>query len=210
MNDAVRKIIDFMGVIEKVCLVKRDTLLSDGTLEPDSAHIFKLSFFIMLVYPYLTQKYDYTRLLELALVHDIVEGVTGDCPRSAQVADPNRKIEKEKKEREAIESYRNMLPFPLNARIFDLFTEYELRQTPEAKLVSALDKLEANFQANRYNDGDIRYWKECENGEEYYRIATSEKQTVLELNEEILTALEQAVIRLTKENMKKCQIEVCP
>lgn len=210
MQQTVEKIVDFMGVLERVCMVKRDTLLSDGSTEPDSAHIFKLSFLIMLVYPYLTKKYDYTRLLELALVHDIVEGVTGDYPRSVQMRHPELKKEKETREKEAIESYRNMLPAPLNERIFELFMEYEKRETPEAKLVSVLDKLEANFQANRYGNGDIRYWKDCENGEEYYKIATAKKKLITELDEEILAILENTVIGLTLENMKKCQIKNCP
>lgn len=207
MKSNVEKILDFMQLMERVCLVKRDTLLSDGTAERDSSHIFKLSFFIMLVYPYLKKKYNYEKLLELALVHDIVEGITGDCPRSAQIAHPERQIEKQKRETEAIEYYRSVLPSPLNEKIYDLFLEYEKKETPEAKLVSALDKLEANYQANRYGDGDIRYWQNCENGEEYYKIATSPKAIVSEINEEILTLLEQKVIKLTLENMKKCQIK---
>ena len=209
MQQTVQKILDFMKVLEQVCLVKRDTLLSDGSAETDSAHIFKLSFFVMLVFPYLQKKYDYTRLLELALVHDIVEAVAGDCPRSAQVANPNLQVEKKQKEREAIESYKKILPEPLNNRIFDLFMEYEDKKSAEAKLVSALDKLEANFQANRYNNGDIRYWKDCENGEEYYKIATSKKSVVADLDEDIISVLENEAINLTLENMQKCQIKSC-
>lgn len=53
MQDTVAKITDFMQVIERVCLVKRDTLMTDGSTENDAAHIFKLAFLIMLVYPYL-------------------------------------------------------------------------------------------------------------------------------------------------------------
>jgi putative hydrolase of HD superfamily len=206
MQKTVGDIVDFMNVIERVCLVKRDTLLSDGTPENDAAHIFKLAFLVMLVYPYLQHKYDYSKLLELALVHDIVEGVTGDCPRSAQVANPQRKTEKEKNERAAIESYRQMLPPPLDERIYNLFMEYESKATPEALLVSALDKLEANYQANRFANGDIRYWQECENGNEYYKIATAKKQTVAKLDEPILTEMEEKVIKLTLENMQKCRI----
>ncbi|MDO4161623.1 MAG: HD domain-containing protein [Pseudomonadota bacterium] len=208
MQDTVAEITDFMQVIERVCLVKRDTLMTDGSTENDAAHIFKLAFLIMLVYPYLQKKYDYQRLLELALVHDIAEGITGDCPRSAQVAHPERRLEKEKQERAAMELYQKMLPPPLNKKIFELFSEYEARRTPEAKLVSVLDKMEANLQANRFGNGDIRYWTDCENGDEYYRIATAKKSLVAELDEKILTILEKNIIDLTLENMAKCNIKV--
>lgn len=207
MQKNVTEILDFMRAMERVCLVKRDTLMSDGSPETDSAHIFKLAFLIMLIFPFLQKKYNYTRLLELALVHDIAEGVTGDCPRSAQIAHPERKKEKERREYEAMRLYQKMLPAPLNEQIFALFSEYEAKQTPEAKLVSVLDKMEANLQANRFGDGDVRYWQDCENGEEYYRIATAKKPLVNELDEEILTELEKSIINLTLENMERCNIK---
>lgn len=53
MQNNVAKILDFMRAMERVCLIKRDTLMSDGSPETDAAHIFKLAFLIMLVYPYL-------------------------------------------------------------------------------------------------------------------------------------------------------------
>lgn len=206
MQDKVAEILEFMRAMERVCLIKRDTLMSDGTPETDAAHIFKLAFLVMLVYPFLQKKYDYTKLLELALVHDIAEGITGDCPRSAQIVHPERRKEKERQEQEAMLLYKKMLPEPLNERIFALFSEYEARQTNEAKLVSVLDKMEANLQANRFGDGDIRYWQDCENGDEYYRIATEHKPLVAELGENILTEMEQKIIALTLENMAKCKI----
>lgn len=206
MRNNVAKIFEFMQAMERVCLIKRDTLMSDGTSESDASHIFKLAFLVMLVYPFLQKKYDYTRLLELALVHDIAEGITGDCPRSAQIAHPERRKEKERQEKEAMLLYKKMLPEPLNECVFALFSEYEARQTPEAKLVSVLDKMEANLQANRFGNGDIRYWQDCENGDEYYRIATEHKPLVAELGEDILTEMEQKIIALTLENMAKCKI----
>ncbi len=206
MRNNVAKIFEFMQAMERVCLIKRDTLMSDGTSESDASHIFKLAFLVMLVYPFLQKKYDYTRLLELALVHDIAEGITGDCPRSAQIAHPERRKEKERQEKEAMLLYKKMLPEPLNEHVFALFSEYEARQTPEAKLVSVLDKMEANLQANRFGNGDIRYWQDCENGDEYYRIATEHKPLVSELGEDILTEMEQKIIALTLENMAKCKI----
>ena len=69
--------------------------------------------------------------------------------------------------------------------------------------------MEANFQANLFGNGDIRYWKDCENGEEYYRIATEHKPLVAELKEDILTELEKNIINLTLENMAQCKIKAC-
>ena len=49
----IEKIISFMRALEEVCIVKRDVLLYEGSTENDAMHIFKLSFLVMLIAPYL-------------------------------------------------------------------------------------------------------------------------------------------------------------
>jgi len=204
----IDKIINFMRMLEEVCVVKRDLLLYDGSTENDAMHIFKLSFLVMLITPYLKTPVDYTKMLEMALVHDIAEGKAGDVTAANQLAHPELKQEKIKKETAAIKELKSLLPPPLNKKIYTLYQEYEKKETIEAKIVSALDKLEANLQANQYKDGDVRYWKLCENGGEYYRMALKKKPIVAELGEPIITDLENAIIKLSSENMKRCRIKV--
>jgi len=202
----IDKIIGFMRALEEVCVVKRDLLLYDGSPETDAMHIFKLSFLIMLIAPYLKTKVDYTKMLEMALVHDIAEGKTGDYTAANQIAHPELKKEKLKKEAAAIKELKNLLPSPLNQKIYDLYQEYEKKETPEAKIVSALDKLEANLQANQYKNGDVRYWQKCENGNIYCKMALQKKELVALTNEKIISILEDAIIKLSSENMKKYKI----
>ena len=197
-----------MRVLDKVCLVKRATLLSDGTAETDSSHTFKLAFMIMLIYPYLKHKYDYAHLFELALVHDIAEAETGDYPKAMQRAHPEIKAKKDAQEKEAIMRYGALLGTPLEDKILGLYNEYEEKTTPEARLVSALDKIDANMQANFYNNGDIRYWTEYEDGEQYYKINTEKKAIVALLDEPIVEALENGTINLALSNMKKIGVVV--
>ena len=208
MQNKVEKIFEFMRVLDKVCLVKRATLLSDGTVETDSSHTFKLAFMIMLIYPYLKHKYNYARLLELALAHDIAEAETGDYPKAMQRAHPEIKVKKDAAEKMAIERYAEMLGENSGNKIRELYNEYEAKKTPEAKLVSALDKVDANMQANFYHDGDVRYWTEYEDGEQYYKISTEKKAIVAELNEPIVEALENATINMALTNMKKIGISI--
>lgn len=203
----VDKIIHFMRMLEEVCVVKRDLLMYDGSDENDAMHIFKLSFLVMMTAPYLKNSVDYTRMLELALVHDIAEGKTGDYTAANQLANPNIKNEKAQKEAAAIKELKMMLPPPLNKKIYSLYQEYEKKETLEAKIISVLDKLEANLQANQYKDGDVTYWKNCENGEEYYKMALLKKPLIEEINEPIITELENAIIHLSQQNIKKCHIK---
>lgn len=203
----VDKIINFMRVLEEVCVVKRDLLMFDGAEENDAMHIFKLSFLIMLIAPYLKTPVDYTKLLELSLVHDIAESKTGDYTAANQIAHPELRAEKKKKEDLAIKEIKALLPAPLNKKINALYREYEQKKTIEAKIVSVLDKLEANLQANQYKDGDIRYWKNCENGCEYYKMALEKKSVIPTLDEPIIADLENAIIKISATNMKKCHIK---
>lgn len=197
-----------MRALEEVCLVKRDLLLFDGTIENDAMHIFKLSFLVMLISPYLKAKTDYARMLEIALVHDIAEGKTGDYTAANQLANPELKKEKKQREVQAIAELCKMLPAPLNRKIRNLYQEYEKKETPEARIVAALDKLEANLQANQYKNGDVSYWKECENGEEYYKMVLKKKDLVAETGEPVIQELEKAVIALSRKNMAGCRIKI--
>jgi putative hydrolase of HD superfamily len=208
MQNKIAQILDFMKVLDKVCLVKRATLLSDGSSETDSSHSFKLAWLLMMVYPYLKHQYNYTRLLELAVVHDIAEAENGDCPKAVQRANPEAKKLKDAQELEAMEKYRDLLPAELGSRIFAIWREYEDKQTPESRLVTALDKIDANLQANQHKNGDVRYWLECEDGAQYLTINTEKKQVVAVLDEPIIEALEDAVIKLSLENLQKCGIKV--
>ena len=162
----------------------------------------------MMIAPYLKTPVDYTKMLEMALVHDIAEGKTGDYTAANQIVNPNLKKEKKKKEDLAVKQIKAMLPTPLDKKIYSLYQEYEKKETIEAKIVSALDKMEANLQANQYKNGDVRYWKDCENGEEYYKLVLKKKDLITEIGEPILKDLENAIAELSLKNMKKYHIKV--
>lgn len=198
----------FMDEVDHLCQVERDNLMVDGSKETDAGHIIKLAYLVMLVTPHLKRPVNYCRMLELALVHDLVEARTGDYSLSAQHARPGLKEEKRQREQEAAGYFRSILPEELGAKIYGLYSEYEEQQTDEAKIVWILDKLEANLQANRYNGGDVRYWAACEGGEWYYDSAVTPKPQISELGEDILAALETAIIALSRENIRKCNIFV--
>jgi 5'-deoxynucleotidase YfbR-like HD superfamily hydrolase len=147
-------------------------------------------------------------MLELALVHDIAEGKAGDYTVANQLTNPELRKEKATKEAAAMKELKSLLPPPLNTKISALYREYEKRETREAKIVAALDKMEANLQANSYHNGDVRYWKDCENGEQYYKLVLQKKPLVQDIDEKILTELEELIIRISKENMKKHKIRM--
>ena len=199
---------EVLQTVAKLDNIKRDNLLSTGKNESDTAHIVKLCIWLLSIYPHLELQVDKGKLLEIALLHDLVEARSGDFSLSAQIADAGLKLEKKRKELEAIMYYRVSFPAPFNNTVFDIFEEYEEQATTEAKIVWAADKLDANWQANQYNDGDVRYWADCPNGDIYYRLALEYKPRIAELSEPVLTSLEHKIVKQAKANIKKCDIKV--
>jgi len=195
---------DFMDLIEKLAMVKRDNRLSDGTQETDADHIVKLCYLLLVLSPYFKNPADNGRLLRLALLHDLPESLSGDVSLSAQIRNPELRLSKKEREAEAVAAIRQMLPAPLNQQIHELYGEYRLQKTREARLVKLLDRLEATLQSNLYHDGDVRYWKECDGGDWYYRNSLTPHPEVNELNEQIVTALQKEIIRLSRKNILKC------
>lgn len=89
---------------------------------------------------------DRARLLELALVHDLAEAITGDLVPGEYA----HKGEKTMREREALEGMIATLPVALRSRLMARFEELASESSEEARLVHQLDKLEMAFQAERY------------------------------------------------------------
>ncbi len=112
----------------------------NGEAESVAEHSWRLAYFAMLVGPHLTVKYDRDKLLRIIIMHDIAEAVTGDYP--AFVA-ADVKAEKARRERAAVEQIRSDIGEAAGRELYDLWHEYEGRQSIEARIAAALDKLEA-------------------------------------------------------------------
>jgi putative hydrolase of HD superfamily len=110
--------------------------------------------------------FDRARVLELALVHDLAEAITGDVTpydREALPAEnatafldqrhlpsPERAAAKQAAEAAAIASLIVELPDGLTALIRDRWREATQKATPEAQLVKAADRLETYLQSREY------------------------------------------------------------
>ncbi|MDR1338183.1 MAG: HD domain-containing protein [Rickettsiales bacterium] len=200
MQDTALKIYEFMNTVEKLCYVRRDILRRDGAKETDSDHIMKLAFLLLMVLPYIKQPIDAQRVLELALVHDLVEADAGDISRLKSERSADVRAQKKAMEMAAIEKYRGELPAPIGQKIYDLFMEYEERKTPEAKLVKIFDKYEGDMQALKENKG-LRFYQDgrYEFILNYLRedVATAEN-----IGEPLLAELQKLQLDTARENIE--------
>jgi putative hydrolase of HD superfamily len=122
-------------------------------VESVAAHTYGVAFVAMLLGDLARARgvtVDIERVLRMALLHDLVEARIGDLPGTIKsYFDPGtlRKAE----ERVAGEMLNPL--GPLGQDWYGVWLEYEERQTLEARLVKAADKLDLLLQAGEYEKG---------------------------------------------------------
>ncbi len=146
------KLVEFLGVLEKLKCNTRHSWTSSGRRESVAEHSWRLAVMALLLaddFPGL----DMQRVLEMCLVHDWGEAVTGDIPAFEKTGQDERVEER------AVETLLAQLPPTQAGRFAALFAEMRQMSTPEAKLWRALDKLEVLIQ---HNEADTATWLELE------------------------------------------------
>ena len=144
----VRMLLDFMSLAEKLKCNTRHSWTSDGRHESVAEHTCRLCVFAWLVkeeFPQLSMDH----VMKLCLFHDLGEAVTGDVP-CFEKKDCHREAEDE-----GIKKAASMLPEKYEKELWERFRELDENKTEEAKLVHALDKMEAVIQ---HNEAPIDTW----------------------------------------------------
>lgn len=134
------RLLDFLLEAERAHLVKRETVHADGSRENIAEHSFQLCLLVLTFKEHL-ESYSFSRLLELALVHDLVEIYAGDT----FAFDESRARTKAAREEEAARRLFSRLPSPVRERIAGLADEYAQASSPEARLVRLFDKIQPNI-----------------------------------------------------------------
>jgi 5'-deoxynucleotidase YfbR-like HD superfamily hydrolase len=80
--------------------------------------------------------------IQICLVHDLAEYITGDIDSYRIILGEVTKEEKQKGEEMAMQSIKDKVS-GIGEKLYDLWKEYEEAKTPEAKYAKALDKIEA-------------------------------------------------------------------
>lgn len=93
---------------------------------------------------------DAGRAAAMAIVHDLGESVTGDVPATATEAEREAAARDERRAVERFDAAVGGLAPDRGVTIADLHREFEAGETPEARFVRELDKLEMLTQAVQY------------------------------------------------------------
>ncbi|MDG5813889.1 HD domain-containing protein [Chitinispirillales bacterium ANBcel5] len=148
-----QKQIGFLIEIDKVKNVFRKTrLFHDKRYENDAEHGWHMSMMAIILSEYSNEKIDLSRVIKMALIHDLVELDAGDTYLYAENQD-----EKVDKERKCAQRVFGMLPDDQRDEFLNLWEEFEAKETNEAKFAGAIDRLGPVMQ-NYFDEGHA--WKE--------------------------------------------------
>ena len=142
---------EYLGIIRCIAGLKertRHAWTRDGRQESVAEHSWRLA---LMAY-FLRDRFpdaDLTRVLLMCLLHDIGEVFTGDIP-TFEKTDTDRT-----REHALRDDWINALPPPYDAELRALFAEMDACETKEARLVRALDRMEAVLT---HNEGDPGTW----------------------------------------------------
>jgi putative hydrolases of HD superfamily len=189
MQRQITSILDVLTLAERLKFELRHSYTSSGRQESVAEHTWRMSLMAVLIEPLLKQKVDPARLLKMIIIHDMVEAEAKDISALDVLRNPGIKTRKLEKEKQAIENLRLVLKETNGQEIYDLFQEFEDKETYEAKVANALDKLEVQLQ---HNHADFSTWEEIE----YDMCYMMDKhvlfdETMVELKKQIEEAAEQ-------------------
>ncbi len=146
----LRKKIAFLDEIDQFKHVLRRWYTWDRR-ENDAEHTWHMCLYAILLQEDLGfEDADLWHTLKIILVHDLVEVYAGD----PYCFDEAAKQWKAEREMDAAKKLFWMLPPKREARVFDLWQEYEANETQEAKFAKTIDKLQSLWQNSK--DGKLR------------------------------------------------------
>jgi putative hydrolase of HD superfamily len=159
MEKQITSILKVLALAERLKFELRHSYTSSGRQESVAEHTWRMSLMAVLIEPLLKQKVDTARLLKMIILHDLVEAEATDISALDVLRNPEIRIYKAEKEKQAIENLRLALKETNGQEIYELFHEFENKETYESKVANALDKLEVQLQ---HNHADFSTWEEIE------------------------------------------------
>lgn len=141
--------IQFLVEIDRLKQIFRQSSLMDSSrLENDAEHSWHFAMLALILAEHAREKVDVCRVVQMALIHDIVEIDAGD----SFVYDDVAMATKRQRELAAAERIFNLLPLNQALWMREIWDEFEAMESAEAKFAGALDRL-AGLLANYQTQG---------------------------------------------------------
>lgn len=129
----------FLIEIDQMKNVLRQTLLADGSRrESDAEHSWHLAMYAMLLAEYAPEPIDVNRVIQMVLVHDLIEIYAGDT----FCYDLKGNQDKAEREEAAADKLYALLPADQAAEYRALWEEFDRMDTADSRFAAALDRLQ--------------------------------------------------------------------
>ena len=192
MTPRLEALLEFLELTDRFKSVYRAAYLSDQTRhESDAEHTWHLCLLAMLLHEETSLDVDIGKVLEMIVVHDLVEIFAGDTPLHAEEGHST----KHERELDAADRLFGELPEDVGSRLRELWQEFEAAETPESRFVIALDRLQA-FAQNAFAGG--RTWREFKVTEE---LSRQRNERAMSFDSSIREAFEIVYRRAVNERM---------
>jgi putative hydrolases of HD superfamily len=130
-------------------------------IESVADHSWRITVMAMVAASSSNDSYDTNKCIKMALVHDLAEATVGDITPYCGVTDDDKHAQELAAMKELTSKLSSSVGIPaadatpknkniVGEEILSLWKEYEAGETPEAKLVKDMDKLEMILQALEY------------------------------------------------------------
>jgi putative hydrolase of HD superfamily len=141
----ISNLVDFFRVSGRLKRIPRSGWVEAGIDSPESVadHTFRTAILCMIHSD--LEDLDALKMLQMALIHDLPEAITGDLTPS------ERTNTAKEREEDAMKKLLYLLPEKQREKYAEIWHEYEEGKTAESKVVKGLDKLEMALQAREYN-----------------------------------------------------------
>ncbi len=142
------KLVEIMELAENLKNATRHSWTSEGRHESVAEHCWRLCLFAYFIRDEFPDA-DMEKVMRMCLIHDMGEAFTGDIPTFEKTP------EHEAVEEQALQRWVDSLPEPYREELVGLYDEMRHQETTEARIVKALDSMEAVMQ---HNQADISTW----------------------------------------------------
>lgn len=151
--DRLARQIAFLVEADRLKSITRRTSLIDASrLENSAEHSWHLALAAIVLREYVATPVDSLRVLELVVVHDLVEIDAGD----AFAYDAAAQSIRARREQDAADRLFGLLPVGQSEYVRELWEEFEARQTMESRFANALDRLQPLLQNASSGGGSWR------------------------------------------------------
>ena len=162
-GDRLQRQLAFLIEADKVkTILRRNRVIAEpARRENDAEHMYHFALMAMILAEHSNTPVDPFRVLQMILIHDLVEIDAGD----AFVYDAQAQIGKREREERAADRIFGLLPPDQTREMRALWEEFEAEETPEAQFAASLDRLQPML-SNYHTQGGA--WKQY--GVDYSRV----------------------------------------